>query len=251
MRLAMPRSSLSRFRRRSGSSRSLLRPLRRHSFRVLLVPLLVLHGLLALPDVLAIGSVAVRLAWLLLIGASLYALSGDPRVMRVAAVFAALLLGTDWLSSWVHPHRLQIAHLVLALVFFTWMVGVVLREVFVREAALDADALLGAVSGYLLLVILFAELHLLVETIAPGSFLLHGAPLPADLPTRTALLHYFSTVTATTLGYGDVVPATPVARLVAGSEALVGQLYVAIVIAAFVGREYRDAARRARHPGDS
>jgi voltage-gated potassium channel len=247
----MPRSSLSRFRSRSASSRGFLRPLQHHSFRVLLAPLLVLSVLLALPDVLAIGSIAVRFAWLLVISASLYALSTDRRVLRVAVVFAAVMLGFDWLSPWVQPYRFQLAHLVLVVLFFVWMVGVVLREVFVREAALDADALLGAVCGYLLLVIVFTNVHLLLETITSGSYLLHGAPLPADVAVRTALLHYFSAVTLTTLGYGDIVPATPVARLIAGGEALLGQLYVAIVIAAFVGREYRDAARRARHSGDS
>ena len=52
----------------------------------------------------------------------------------------------------------------------------------------------------------------------------------------------FSTVTLTTVGFGDIVPVTPAARLVTGLEAMVGQLYLAVVIATLVGRV---AARRA------
>jgi len=51
-----------------------------------------------------------------------------------------------------------------------------------------------------------------------------------------AVFQYFSTITLTTVGYGDIVPVTPAARLVTGLEAIVGQLYLAVVIAILVGR---------------
>ena len=51
-----------------------------------------------------------------------------------------------------------------------------------------------------------------------------------------AVFQYFSTITLTTVGYGDIVPVTSAARLVTGLEAIVGQLYLAVVIATLVGR---------------
>jgi len=57
----------------------------------------------------------------------------------------------------------------------------------------------------------------------------------------TSLFQYFSTITVATVGFGDIVPVTPAARLTTGLEAIVGQFYLAVVIATLVGRI---AARR-------
>jgi hypothetical protein len=51
-----------------------------------------------------------------------------------------------------------------------------------------------------------------------------------------AVFQYFSTITVTTVGFGDIVPVTPAARLATGLEAIMGQLYLAVVIAILVGR---------------
>jgi voltage-gated potassium channel Kch len=56
-----------------------------------------------------------------------------------------------------------------------------------------------------------------------------------------AIFQYFSTITVTTVGFGDIVPVTSAARLATGLEAIVGQLYLAVVIATLVARV---AARR-------
>ena len=60
-----------------------------------------------------------------------------------------------------------------------------------------------------------------------------------------AAFQYFSTITLTTVGFGDIVAVTPAARLVTGLEAMVGLLYLAVVIATLVGRV---AARRVTPP---
>ena len=59
-------------------------------------------------------------------------------------------------------------------------------------------------------------------------------------------LLYFSIVTMTTLGYGDIVPVAPVARMLCGVEAVVGQLYVAIFIARLVARQVGQAPKESR-----
>ena len=77
-----------------------------------------------------------------------------------------------------------------------------------------------------------------VEALQPGAFLVNGRPLielHEQLQIRYAELIYFSFVTLTTLGYGDIVPTTPQARAVADAEAILGQLYIAIFVARLVG----------------
>ena len=118
----------------------------------------------------------------------------------------------------------------------------VLREVF-RPRTSEVDAVVGALCGFLLILMLFMGVHGLIEALRPGSY--RTAGLPISQPSDAMLLasfQYFSTITLTTVGFGDIVPVTPAARLVTGLEAMVGQLYLAVVIATLVGRV---AARRA------
>src|SRR6185295_11491003 len=122
------------------------------------------------------------------------------------------------------------------MIFLTWVLAVVLREVF-RASTKEVDAVMGALCGFLLILIVFMRLHGLLESLAPGSYQASGSPLSGSSNAQlVAIFQYFSTVTLTTVGFGDVVPVMPAARLVTGLEAIVGQLYLAVVIATLVGR---------------
>ena len=91
---------------------------------------------------------------------------------------------------------------------------------------------------YLLLGTAFAELHVFVEQLQPGSYLREGLPLsdPASRPhgSLPMTLFYFSFTTLTTLGYGDIAPARPGSQFLCSAEAVIGQLYVAIFIGGLV-----------------
>jgi voltage-gated potassium channel Kch len=126
--------------------------------------------------------------------------------------------------------------------FLLWVLVVVLREVF-RASTREEDAVVGALCGFLIILTVFARVHGLIEALRPDSYRTEGLPFSGRSDTMLfASFQYFSTVTLTTVGFGDIVPVTPAARLVTGPEAMVGQLYLAVVIATLVGRV---AARRA------
>jgi hypothetical protein len=96
------------------------------------------------------------------------------------------------------------------------------------------EQIYAVLSAYLLAGLFFGVLHWAVAMTWPGSFVEAGATgTPAGLSLSTAI--YFSFVTLATLGYGDVVPKTDVARGIALFEAIGGQLYVAVMIARLVG----------------
>ena len=105
----------------------------------------------------------------------------------------------------------------------------------VRARVISAEQIYAALSVYLLAGLFFGLLHWEVELTWPGSFGEAGASLPAPFPLSTAI--YFSFVTLATLGYGDVVPKTEVARGLAVLEAVGGQLYVAVTVASLVGAQ--------------
>jgi hypothetical protein len=111
------------------------------------------------------------------------------------------------------------------------LVLLILRRVF-QEGPITRQRIEGAIAVYLLVAVLWAELYQLLEGLKPGSFQLPSAS--GDLSDRFSPLLYFSFITLTTLGYGDIVPVDPAARSLAMVEALIGQLYPAILIARLV-----------------
>ncbi|MGI9427746.1 MAG: potassium channel family protein [Bythopirellula sp.] len=110
-----------------------------------------------------------------------------------------------------------------------------IEDVFV-SGPVNTDRLVGAACIYFVLAIIWALAFSLLETVKPGSFLLPG--FDDNLELHQGLLaefFYFSNVTLTTLGYGDIVPISRPARMFASIEAMFGQLFVAIVIGRLVG----------------
>jgi Ion channel len=105
----------------------------------------------------------------------------------------------------------------------------------VRAPAIDAEHIYAALSAYLLGGLFFGVLHWAIATTWPGSFSEAGAATSAHFPLSTAI--YYSFVTLATLGYGDVVPRTEVARGLSVLEAVGGQLYIAVTIARLVGAQ--------------
>ena len=102
------------------------------------------------------------------------------------------------------------------------------RNFLIQECA-PAHRIAGAVTIYLLLGLIWTRLYQLLESISPGSF-----RFPAGEDLNAAALAYFSFVTLATLGYGDITPVSIVARDLAVLEAVMGQLYLVILISRLV-----------------
>jgi voltage-gated potassium channel len=111
------------------------------------------------------------------------------------------------------------------------------------EPRVSPDAVYGAFCGYLLIALVFAHLYCLLESAQPGSF--KGSPelagRLASAADRLFVLNYFSLVTLTTVGYGDVVPAADAARGLVCLEAMLGQFYIAGLVAELIGRKVSQA----------
>lgn len=98
---------------------------------------------------------------------------------------------------------------------------------------MDLNRITGAICVYMLLGILLGMLNYLVYRWIPGSF--NGIDA-AEVRTENFALLYYSFVTMTTLGYGDITPESPLARVVAYLAAIAGQFYIAILVAMVVGQ---------------
>ena len=104
-----------------------------------------------------------------------------------------------------------------------------------RATVIDAEHIYAALSAYLLAGLVFGVLHWAIAVAWPGALGVAGVAAPAAPSLATAI--YYSFVTLATLGYGDVVPKTEVARGLAVFEAVGGQLYIAVMIARLVGAQ--------------
>jgi hypothetical protein len=121
---------------------------------------------------------------------------------------------------------------------------IVLWQVY-REGPVTAHRIQGAVAGYLLLSVIFAIAYSLAETIQPGSFQMSSVQdqLRAELVMDRSF-YYFSVVTLTTTGFGDITALSYPARTLVMMEALIGQLYTAILIARLVSLHVEEKRER-------
>jgi voltage-gated potassium channel len=109
----------------------------------------------------------------------------------------------------------------------------------IQTRDVSRDTIIGGICVYLLIGLSFTLSYILISDLGTGSLLDAGQPVlrsQADGSHFAATLLYFSFVTLTTLGYGDITPAGEVARMLASTEAVIGQLYVAIFIARLIAR---------------
>ncbi len=155
---------------------------------------------------------------------------------------AVALLGVSWGIEVSTQLRLEVIAFWGRIVdaMFIALVGWVLIRGVVRSRRVTADTILGGVSVYMLIGLFFVAIYSSLEIANPGSFLDRGELLrDAGGATgrlgRYPALTYYSLVTMTTLGYGDITPTTALARSLAAAQAVLGQLYVAILIAFLVG----------------
>jgi hypothetical protein len=198
----------------------------------------VLNGLVADSTAGAILGYVGRFA---VVCAGLYVLSAKRATLWLGMVVAALFTTLEARLWGLDPGINRALQDSLTAGFLVWVLIVVLREVF-RPATTERDAVIGALCGFLIILTVFTRVHGLLEALSPGSYHADGPPLAErSNEMLVAVFQYFSTITMTTVGFGDIVPVTRAARLVTGLEAIVGQLYLAIVIAILVGRV---AARR-------
>ena len=110
----------------------------------------------------------------------------------------------------------------------------VLLNTLVKTRTVQLDTIIGGVCVYLLLGLCYAVVYRLVIDLDPGAILQGGTALvaaPEDASALPARLLYFSLVTLTTVGFGDITPQTELAQMLSATEAVTGQLYLAIFIA--------------------
>ncbi len=149
--------------------------------------------------------------------------------VTVGAGIAWLIVSVVYALDPTNPAKILLTYLVL-IPFQGTVILVLLRYIF-RAQKVTRDVLFAAVTVYLLLGALFVPIYGTLELLQPGSFVDNAA---AGGPVFWQQLVYYSYVTLTTAGYGDLLPVSAWARSLATVEAVMGVLYLAILMARLV-----------------
>ena len=177
---------------------------------------------------------------IIFMGAS--ALTGKYRIFLGA--LGVLILGSSLTVLGVHGSNMvgPLYWLIALFMVFGVITWVTVRNI-ISTKVVRADTVMGALIGFLLLGICFAALHSILAYVSPGS--IKGLVILPEKPMQHVSF-YYSFVTLTTLGYGDIVPISPAARALAYLEALFGQVYIAVFVARFVGIEVAQTLQSSR-----
>jgi hypothetical protein len=171
----------------------------------------------------------VMFSWLLAIG--VWSLRGFGRFfpvgigLAVAGIILSVLSAATPGDTYALPSFAAAAGFIVIAVWCTGSQVMVGYEI-------SANRVVGAITLYLLFGVLWAIAYAVIENILPGSF--NGMSEPFAQGWSSDWL-YFSFVTMTTLGYGDITPVTATARALAYLQAVFGQFYIAILVAGLVG----------------
>lgn len=177
------------------------------------------------------GEVILIASMYVILFAAIVELSGR-RCARWPAISLTVASMLSILTWYIHPLRpLLIANWVLLIGFFGF-VSVGLFSYLGDSGPVTNGRMYSSVSLYLILGMFWWAIYGLIETIHPGSFAEVAKSSSVGLQHYT--LVYFSLATLTTLGYGDVLPITAIARICAGLEASTGVFYIAVTVARLV-----------------
>jgi hypothetical protein len=165
----------------------------------------------------------------------IYAVSYQRKSMITASIFGLPWFVLAWVNIFISipsPVLPIISEMFLGLFYI--YIAIVLLSYVLKTSQVTGDVLYGAVSIYLFIGGAWYAIYTVIEALHPGSFYI-GAAYNIDGVLNQSDFLYYSFATLTTLGYGDITPVTSIARSFAVTEAIIGVMYLAIIISRLVG----------------
>jgi hypothetical protein len=199
----------------------------------LLISLALLFTVVPFVDEIQGGDVIFMFLLSLVLLSAVIAVSKQKRVFVIALMLAIPALGGRWMNHFRPVLVPPAFFLIAALVCTAFVVVNLLRSIF-RASSVNVEVLCASISVYLMLGLMWAMAYWLVDQLTPGGAFSFNPDV--GRPSMNGFSgFYFSFITLSTVGYGDIAPASRIARWLAAMEAMTGLLYVAVLIARLVG----------------
>src|SRR6266704_659832 len=204
--------------------------MRRFSAVELLIALALLFFFFPFVEEVKGGDLIVSLLLSLVLLAAVLAVSDRKGVLLIALVLAIPAIAGRWINHFRPDVVRPAVFLTAALVLTAFVVVNLLRFVW-RAPSVNIEVLCASISAYLMLGLMWTMAYWLVDQLTPGAFAFNAGPRSMNGFNG----FYFSFITLSTVGYGDITPVSRIARWLAAMEAMTGLLYVAILISRLVG----------------
>ena len=172
----------------------------------------------------------------LLLAVGVWSLRGGRRHFKLGMAFVVAGIVFSVLAANLELVVFRYCSMLALLGFLMVAISFTLRHV-IFGTEMNLNRLVGAICVFLLLGIIWSFAYALLELVAPGSFTGFS---PGHGPGEDSSWLYFSFVTLTTLGYGDITPVSAMARSLAFMQAIAGQFYVAVLVAGLVSAYISD-----------
>jgi len=220
---------------------------RPHAYTALLLALAALMFIGPVLVELHFGDLVHSLILMTTLGVAIYGV-GDSRVERRLILLLGLASAIMFWTYQLAAATSLTAFLrdVSGVAFYGYVAYAMLRDILSEVSDVTVELINGAIAVYLLLGILFAYLFGMLHTLEPASF----SGVAAGAGHAAARFYYFSMVTLTTLGYGDIVPLKDLARGLGTLEAVLGQVYLTVLVARLVGMHISSSLASKASPTD-
>src|SRR6266571_2512473 len=178
------------------------------------------------------GELIVSGLFSLVLLAGIVAVADRKRVLVIAIVLAIPAIAGRWINHFRPDLIPPAVFLVAGLILIAFVIANLLRFVL-RAPSVNTEVLCASISAYLMLGLMWTMAYWLVDQLTPGgAFSFNTNAGTHSMSGFTGF--YFSFVTLSTVGYGDITPVSRIARWLAAMEAMTGLLYVAVLIARLV-----------------
>lgn len=176
----------------------------------------------------------------LLLAIATFAVSNNRRTNRTCLMLMLASIVIEILSTlFATSQQVGVLHHSLRIIFFSFVIMEILKNLF-RPTLVTFDTISASLCVYLLIGALWANFYAISEIVSPDAIVIisrqHDVPIVKNTDmTISFRMLYFSLVTLSTVGYGDVIPLSPMARMLAVSEAIIGQIYLLVMVSRLVG----------------
>lgn len=162
--------------------------------------------------------------------AAIYAIVDKKRQLILSVCLAIPMLVALWLKYFVQYRDISVIGEICGILFFAYTIINIIKYML-KQKDITQETIFAALVIYMLMAFMWARVYSLLELLEPGSFSI----AEGSLISNRLIFLYYSFVTITTLGYGDVSPLTDKAGGLAVIEAISGQIYLVVLVAWLVG----------------
>ena len=199
-------------------------------FLSLLIAILLYLGIIPLIDRFIRVKFLIDILFSVVLLSAIFAVSQKKHHGVIALALGVPMLAMYWVEKFILTDRLWVLSHLLAAVFLGYTIIRMLNFIF-TQSRVTRNVLFAAIIVYLLMGLTWAQLYQVLNHLQPGTFEITGI----QTQNPNLVLVYYSYVTLTTLGYGDISPLTDLGYSLAILEAILGQLYLAVLVARLVG----------------